>query len=184
MESNPLRILKMLSRIEGHTQGELKMWRSLKLGSIAVVSLGLIGLTACGTGEPDSNVLGSETETPTETAPAPTDTTPEKSSTQGGQVIEVGAYHLELVALPEPGGVHLDFYLQTGDTHEAIPGATVTAQVETPTGEQRTLELPYDAPGEHYAAFLPAEVSGEYKVAILTDIQGEKVNGRFTFNRE
>ncbi len=129
-------------------------------------------------------MLESETETPTETAPAPTETTPEESSTQGGQVIEVGAYHLELVALPEPGGVHLDFYLQTGDTHEAIPGATVTAQVETPNGEQRTLELPYDAPGEHYAAFLPAEVSGEYKVAILTDIQGEKVNGRFMFNRE
>ncbi len=160
------------------------MWRSLKLGSIAVVSLGLIGLTACGTGEPDSNVLESETETPTETAPAPTATTPGEHPTQGGQVIEMDAYHLELVALPEPGGVHLDFYLQTGDTHEAIPGATVTAQVETPNGEQRTLELPYDEPGEHYAAFLPAEVSGEYKVVVLTDIQGEKVNGRFTFNRE
>jgi hypothetical protein len=174
----------MLSRIKCHTQGEIKMWRSLKLGSLAVVSLGLIGLTACGTAEPDSTRLESEMETPTETASAPTETTPEESSTQGGQVIEVGVYHLELVALPEPGGVHLDFYLQTGDTHKAIPGATVTAQVETPNGEQRTLELPYDAPGEHYAAFLPAEVSGEYKVAILTDIQGEKVNGRFTFNRE
>ncbi|MCT7989409.1 hypothetical protein [Laspinema olomoucense] len=160
------------------------MWRSLKLGSIAVVSLGLIGLTACGTGEPGSNVLESATQTPTETVVAPTATTPEEHPTQGGQVIEVGPYHLELVALPEPGGVHLDFYLQTGDTHKAIPAANVTAQVEMPTGEQRTLELPYDETGEHYATFLPAEVSGEYKVAILTDIQGKKVNGRFTFNRE
>jgi hypothetical protein len=160
------------------------MWRSLKLSSIAVLSLGLISLTACGTGEPDSNVRESATETPRETAVAPIQTTPKDRPTQGGQVIEMGPYHLELVALPEPGGVHLDFYLQRGDTHEAIPAATVTAQVETPTGEQRTLELPYDEPGKHYAAFLPAEVAGEYKVAILTDIQGEKVNGRFTFNRE
>ncbi|MGL5194765.1 MAG: hypothetical protein ACRC8Y_14365 [Chroococcales cyanobacterium] len=160
------------------------MWRSLKLGSIAVVSLGLIGLTACETGEPEATVVESATETPTETAAAPTAIPPEEHPTQGGQVIETGAYHLELLALPEPGGVHLDFYLQTGDTHEAIPGATVTAQVETPTGEQRTLELLYDEPGEHYAAFLPAEVPGEYKVVVLTDIQGEKVNGRFTFNRE
>ncbi|AFY84196.1 hypothetical protein Oscil6304_4684 [Oscillatoria acuminata PCC 6304] len=160
------------------------MWRSLKLGSIAVVSLGLIALTACGTTEPETNVLEPETETPTEKAATPMATTPDGHPTQGGQVIEMGPYHLELLALPEPGGVHLDFYLQTGDTHEAIPGATVTAQVETPTGEQRTLELLYDEPGEHYAAFLPAEVSGEYKVVVLTDIQGEKVNGRFTFNRE
>jgi hypothetical protein len=160
------------------------MLRSLKLGSIAVVSLGLIGLTACGTAEPEANVLESAVETPTETAAAPTATTPDGHPTQGGQVIEMGPYHLELVALPEPGGVHLDFYLQTGDTHDAIPNATVTAQVETPTGEQQTLELLYDEPGEHYAAFLPAEVSGEYKVAILTDIQGEKVNGRFTFSLE
>ncbi len=159
------------------------MWRSLKLGCIAV-SLGLIGLTACGTGEPDSTVLESEMETPTETTATPPATTPEKPLTQGVQEIKVGPYHLEFVALPEPGGVQLDFYLQTEETHEAIPGATVTAQVETPTGEQRTLELAYDEPGEHYAAFLPAEVSGEYKVAILTDIQGEKVNGRFAFNRE
>ncbi|MBO0351628.1 hypothetical protein J0895_21590 [Phormidium pseudopriestleyi FRX01] len=160
------------------------MGRSLKLGSIAMVSLGLIGLTACGTGEPEANVLESATETPTETVVTPTAIPPEERPTQGGQVIEMGPYHLELVALPEPGGVHLDFYLQMGDTHEPIPGANVTAQVETPTGEQRTLELLYDEPGEHYAAFLPAEVSGEYKVAILTDIQGEKVNGRFMFNRE
>ncbi len=160
------------------------MWRSLKLGSIALCNLGLIGLTACGTGEANRNVLENTMETPTETAVAPTATPPAGKPTQGGQVIEVGPYHLELLALPEPGGVHLDFYLQSGDTHEAISGANVTAQVETPTGEQKTVELPYDAAGEHYAAFLPVEVSGEYKVAILTDIQGEKVNGRFTFNQQ
>lgn len=30
---------------------------------------------------------------------------------------------------------------------------------------------------------LPETGSGEYKVAILTDINGEKVNGRFNFTK-
>ena len=73
---------------------------------------------------------------------------------RGGQVVEQGAYHLELV--PEKGkdGVHLDFYLQKGDNHQTIPNAKVTGQVQLPNGTQKNLTFKYDADGktidEHY----------------------------------
>ncbi len=95
----------------------------------------------------------------------------------------LGSYHLELVSAPENDGIHLDFFLQTGDNHEAIPDANVTAQVQLPDGEQKTLNMEYDVEGKHYAAFLPAQAAGEYKVAVQTDINGEKVNGRFSFSK-
>ena len=100
---------------------------------------------------------------------------------QGGQVVEVGAYHLELLLGKEENNIHLDFFLQKGDTHEAIPDAKVTAQVQFPDGSQKSYDLAYDAPNQHYATNLPTSASGEYKIAILTDIKGEKVNGRFNF---
>lgn len=100
---------------------------------------------------------------------------------QGGQVIESGPYHLELVALSEPEQLHIDFYLQRGDTHEAIPNATVTAQVQLPNGSQQSLPLTYDDQGEHYVVEIPKAAVGEYKVVMLSDIDGEKVNGRFSF---
>jgi hypothetical protein len=105
------------------------------------------------------------------------------ASNQGGQVIESGIYHLEFVPLLEADSVHLDFYLQKGDNHEAIPDAKVMAQVLLPDGTQKTLDLQYGADGKHYGASLPSKLVGEYKVIILTDIKGEKVNGRFGFKR-
>lgn len=102
---------------------------------------------------------------------------------QGGQVIESGLYHLEFLSSAEASGTHLDFFLQKGDSHEAIPDAKVTAQVQLPDGTQQTLDLEYDAAGKHYTVLLPATASGEYKVAVLSDINGEKVNGRFTFTK-
>ena len=100
---------------------------------------------------------------------------------QGGQVVEAGAYHLELLMVKEENNIHLDFFLQTGDTHAALPDAKVTAQVQFPDGSQKSYDLAYDVPNKHYATNLPTNASGEYKIAILTDIKGEKVNGRFSF---
>ena len=100
-------------------------------------------------------------------------------SHQGGQVVEAGAYHLELLMVKEENNIHLDFFLQTGDTHAAIPDAKVTAQVQFPDGSQKSYDLAYDAPNQHYATNLPTTASGEYKIVILTNIKGEKVNGRF-----
>jgi len=102
---------------------------------------------------------------------------------QGGQVVETGVYHLELVTAKEEGGIHIDFFLQKGDNHESVADAKVTAQIQLPDGTQKSLDLIYDAAGKHYTVNLDSKAAGEYKVVILTDIKGEKVNGRFSFKR-
>ncbi|MBD1871359.1 hypothetical protein H6F95_29485 [Cyanobacteria bacterium FACHB-471] len=166
----------------------MKLNKSL---AIALISLGLV-LGACASGGEQTTTSESpaaspetspaaESSSPTTTAQA--DTAHDTSASQGGQVVEAGPYHLELVTLKESSGVHLDFYLQKGDTHEAILDATVTGQVQLPDGTQKTVEFEYDAAGQHYVATLPDTAPGEYNVAVLTDINGEKVNGRFNFNQ-
>ena len=158
--------------------------------TLTIVSLGLL-LGACSNG---SNSTTTSSASPTSTTPATT-ASPEAKSTaakpesgekhggQGGQVIESGAYHLEFMPEPEANGTHLDFYLQKGDNHEAVPNAKVTAQVQLPNGTQKSLDMKYDSAGKHYTALLPETTAGEYKVAILTDIAGEKVNGRFCLKK-
>lgn len=152
------------------------------------VSLGLL-LGACASSENPTASLESPAASPSVAdSPAADSATSAEAADhsapqQGGQVVEVGNYHLELVAAPEASGTHLDLFLQTGDTHEAIEGATVTGQVQLPDGSQKQVDFEYDAEGQHYVALLPETASGEYKVAILTDISGEKVNGRFSFTK-
>ena len=130
-----------------------------------------LAITACGDG-------GTATA-PDTAAEAPA--TDHSAATKGGQVVETAAYHLELVPVPEAEGIHLDLYLQTGDTHEAVAEATVMAQVQLPDGTQQEIPMEYDAAGEHFFAFLPSQATGEYKTVIQTDINGEKVNARFSF---
>ena len=43
--------------------------------------------------------------------------------------------------------------------------------------------MEYDAAGKHYTAKLEGAAAGAYQVAVLSDIQGEKVNGRFNFTK-
>lgn len=102
---------------------------------------------------------------------------------KGGQVVESGKYHLEFVSEPEDSGTHLDFYLQKGDNHETIPNAKVTAQIQLPDGDEKTLPLTYDAGGKHYAALLPEKASGQYQVKVTAEVNGEKVDGRFNFTK-
>ncbi len=152
----------------------------LSLASLAV-------LAACSNNTPTTSSTTATTVAKVETAQANSTPSATKSETkhgapqQGGQVIESGIYHLELVIAPEENGIHLDFFLQKGDTHEAIPDAKVTAQVHLPDGTQKNLDLAYDAPAKHYGVNLSGKAKGEYKVVILSDIKGEKVNGRFNF---
>lgn len=101
----------------------------------------------------------------------------------GGQVIEAGQYHLEFVPEKEAELSHLDFYLFQGETHTPVPNAKVTAQVKLPDGSHLALAMAYDPADKHYTAKLPGAAAGTYKVAILSDIKGEKVNGRFSFSR-
>lgn len=161
----------------------------LKLSLVVVGSAGLIFLGACGNSNSDIKVDKTTVASPAEQL-AKTEPKSEKAASnkggvpnKGGQVIESGKYHLEFVALKEADGTHLDFYLQTGDNHVAISNAKVTAQIQLPDGTQKELPLTYDAAGKHYAALLPEKATGEYKVAVLSDINGEKVNGRFSFKR-
>jgi hypothetical protein len=151
--------------------------------SVVLLSSGILFLGACSSG----NQTTSSGSSPAPVASAPMDSKPESEkhsgANQGGQVLESGVYHLEFVSEKEAEGTHLDFYLQKGDTHEAVPNAKVTAQVQLPDGTQKSLDMKYDSADKHYTAVVPGTIAGEYKVAILSDIGGEKVNGRFNFTK-
>ena len=144
---------------------------------------------ACSKGDEASAPNSSPAASPVASAPnasspaAATAKTDHPKQSKGGQVVESGPYHLELLTQKEDTGTHLDLYLQKGDNHEPIPGAKVTAQVQLPNGKQQTLELKYDADGKHYAVVFPVKDPGQYPVKVTADINGEKVDGRFTFDR-
>ncbi|OKH39350.1 hypothetical protein NIES2119_06310 [[Phormidium ambiguum] IAM M-71] len=163
---------------------------SIKSLLIVLSSLSLIFLGACASNNQATNPGSTPTSaaSPELTAQQSNVTKTESSGhtakpLQGGQVVESGPYHLEFVPIKESKGFHLDFYLQKGDNHETIPNAKVTAQVQLPDGTEKTILLPYDAAGKHYAAVLPETASGQYNVKITSEIGGEKVDGRFSFNR-
>lgn len=169
--------------------------RSFKSCIILAGSLGLFALGACSSGNQTATTTTSPAASPSAESPTTTSSnstaSAEKSTTatksshggQGGQVIESGPYHLELLPIKEANSTHIDFFLQKGDNHEPIPNAKVTAQVQLPDGSQKSLAMKYDADDKHYTAILPSAAAGEYKVAILTDINGQKVNGRFNFQQ-
>lgn len=155
----------------------------IKLSLVLVSTIGLLA-TGCENSQPTA----SESPAPAEaSAPAETSTSPESGHAAkpqaGGQVVESGPYHLELVPIPEANGTHIDFFLQTGDNHEAIADAKVTAEIQLPDGSTQTLPLPYDAEGKHYAALLNATATGEYQVSVVSEIKGEQVKGRFSFTK-
>jgi hypothetical protein len=165
---------------------------AVKVSTLIVTLFGLLFLGACNSGNQPtnqpSNQPSNQAANSTSSPAASTATTPSSAPTsnhggQGGQVIESGAYHLELITVKEAAGTHIDFFLQKGDNHEPVANAKVIAQVQLPDGSQKSLDMKYDAPGQHYAAILPESTAGEYKVAILSDINGEKVNGRFSFKQ-
>ncbi|MBW4463647.1 MAG: hypothetical protein KME47_25900 [Nodosilinea sp. WJT8-NPBG4] len=152
----------------------------------ALLITGVLALTACGGSEtataPDATIAA-DTPVTAESSAETTTASDHSAASKGGQVVESGPYHLELVPAPEADGIHLDLYLQTGDTHEAIADATALAQVQLPDGTQQEIPMEYDAEGEHFFAFLPSQAAGEYKTVIQTDIKGEKVNARFSFSK-
>lgn len=162
----------------------------LKASAMTITAIGLLFLGACSSGNQATNSASSpaastpaETQPSTAASPAAKAESGEKHGGQGGQVIESGPYHLEFVPEKEAAETHIDFFLQKGDNHEPIPNAKVTAHVQLPDGSQKSLDMKYDAGDKHYTAILPSAAAGEYKVAILSDINGEKVNGRFSFKQ-
>ncbi|ODG98432.1 hypothetical protein A4S05_08860 [Nostoc sp. KVJ20] len=161
--------------------------QSFKLGFVVFASIGLLFLGACGNqaSESSSNPSVATSETATNTGT----TANSKKSAHGGsgsknaQVVEAGKYHLEFVPEKEGSTTHLDLYLQTGDKHEAVPNAKVTADIQSPDGKQKTVTLTYDADGKHYATKLEGVIAGQYQVKVTANVGTEKVNGRFSFNQ-
>jgi hypothetical protein len=163
--------------------------KSLKSGLIILGSVGILFLGACSNANQAANTENSPTAS-TLTTPAPsvsaspaTKTDSEHGASHGGQVVETGSYHLEFVPDKEANGTHIDLYLQTGDNHETVPNAKVTAQVQLPDGKQKTIPFTYDAKDKHYTGLLNEKASGQYQVKINADIKGEQATGRFNFNR-
>jgi hypothetical protein len=164
--------------------------KSLGSGIIVLASAGLLLLGGCGketkTGDSASTSSAPSAETkPTETTIKPMDGM-EKSHMaprKGGQVVESGKYHLELVPEKEGSGTHLDFYLFQGDKHEIMPNAKVTADIQSPDGQLKTVPFSYDASGKHYAAVVSEKAAGQYQVKITATVGSEQVDGRFKFDR-
>ncbi|MCV3214667.1 hypothetical protein OGM63_14275 [Plectonema radiosum NIES-515] len=151
--------------------------KSIKSSLIVLGSVGLLFLGACS----NNNQTAKTENSPSSSSPIAK--TGGHGESHGGQVVETGAYHLEFVPEKEANGTHLDFYLQKGDNHEAIPNAKVTAQVQLPDGTQKSLNLKYDNEGKHYTALLPVNATGQYQVKVTSDVDGKKLDGRFNFNK-
>ena len=166
--------------------------KTIKSSLIVLGTVGLLFLGACGKGDEKSDVNNSQTSAPVASkpassapnaAPAAAGKVDGSKASKGGQVVESGAYHLEFVAEKEATGTHLDFYLQKGDKREPVPNAKVSAQVQLPSGKQQTLAFKYDPDGKHYTVVFPVKGAGNYPVKMNADINGEKVDGRFTFKQ-
>jgi hypothetical protein len=165
--------------------------KSLKTGLIVVGCAALMLLAAYGNTVQATNAANKPDDflakiaaknsppTPTQIAGTPGNS----NSSKGGQVVESGPYHLELVVEKEAAQTHLDFYLQRGDNHQTIPNAKVTSQIQMPDRTQKTVTFTYDQKDQHYTALLPGKVVGQYQMKITADMSGQKVDGRFTFNR-
>jgi hypothetical protein len=162
--------------------------RSLTSGIIVVASAGLLLLGACSKESKTTNPASPKATAPTSAATAtkPMDDGMKQSHMaprKGGQVVESGKYHLELVPEKEGDNTHLDFYVLEGEKHQTVAAAKVTADIQLPDGKQKTIPMNYDAAGKHYAAALSEKAAGKYQVKIFATIGNEKVDGRFSFDR-
>lgn len=159
---------------------------SMTIPTVLAIAASLTGCSSAPTEStapsPSASPIASPNTSPIAASPNATPTGDHSQPKQGGQVVEDGDYHLEFVAAKEGKTTHLDLFLQSGDTHAAIAGAMVEAQVQKPDGTTAKVVLPYDAPGQHYATSIPTTESGEYLVKITAKIKGKTASGRFTFS--
>lgn len=160
--------------------------KSLKLGFVLLASTGLLFLGAC-SGGTQENAESNKTETTKTENVAKTQTGKlEKGNdhkdgehSHGGQVVESGAYHLELVTEKEDKGTHMHLHLEKGEKHEVVTNAKVTAQVQLPDGTQKNVDFKYDEKEQEYTATLPGNAAGQYQMKVTANIGSEKVEGRF-----
>jgi major membrane immunogen (membrane-anchored lipoprotein) len=157
--------------------------KSLSSGIIVVASAGLLLLGGCGKETKTTDSATTNSAPSSETKPMDGMEKSHMAPRKGGQVVESGKYHLELVPEKEASATHLDFYLFQGDKHEIIPTAKVTADVQSPDGKLKTIPFSYDASGKHYAAVVNEKATGQYQVKITATIGSEQIDGRFKFDR-
>lgn len=170
----------------------------IKLSIVTLSSLSLLALAACSSNEASKPIAAESKPAETTTAKAsPAESKAQephkegdghthanaKSHGMGGQIVETGDYHLEFLTHKADSGVSLDFMIGKGEAHTPVTTAKVTAQVQQPDGTQQALEMKYDAGEKVYKAILPKAAPGEYNVAILTDVDGKKMNSRFSFKQ-
>ncbi len=102
---------------------------------------------------------------------------------KGGQVVESGKYHLELVPEKSANETHLDLYVQKGGDHQAISDAKVSGEIQSPDGQSKSITFAYDTAGKHYAGVVPGKTAGVYQLKVNANIGGDIADGRFSFNR-
>jgi hypothetical protein len=95
--------------------------------------------------------------------------------------VKMGDYLMELESHKEGNSLHFDFHLHKGK--DEVADAKVTAQLQIPDGSQKSLEMPFSSEEKAYVAKLESAATGEYKVAVLSDLKGEKMNARFTIKQ-
>lgn len=163
--------------------------KTLKLNLIALTGAGVILFGGCASNQPENTIQtqsdsaakpAGETNTKTETSAEKEHSHGDKKA--GGQVVNLGQYHLEFNPDIQKDSTHLDMNLH-GDQDQEITDAKLTAQIQLPDGTKKTLPIPYNTEEKQYTAKLPETATGDYKVVIQTDLKGEKLNGRFSFNR-
>ena len=157
--------------------------KSLKSNLIILGSVGLLFLVACNKGAQASYTKSSPASSPGDSQPASSAPAPASAGVDLNSDMDFGGYHFEFGSEKKATGTLLYLYLQKKDKKEPVPNAKVMAQVQLPNGKQQTLALKYDAEGKHYAVVFPGKDPGSYPVKVTADINGEKVDGRFTFNQ-
>jgi hypothetical protein len=174
----------------------------IKLSIVTLASLSLMTLSACSgsseaskstapdskpaeTTAPDSKAQGNSKEGEPHEHKGGEDHSHGNSGGHGigGQVVETDAYHLEFLSNKAGEGASLDFMIGDSKSHAPVTTAKVTAQIQMPDGTQQSLDMKYDAGAKLYKATLPKASAGEYNVAILSDIEGKKMNSRFSFKQ-
>jgi ABC-type Fe3+-hydroxamate transport system substrate-binding protein len=165
--------------------------RNIKSFFIILASISLLLFTACNSKNSENSSV-TKTEETTKKIDASSQEKDQKkddvkhkeskNNSHGGQVVEVGKYHLELVANKEENKTHIDLFLEDREKHQVIPNAKVTGEIQLPDGTQKTLDFKYEVEGEHYVAILASNAAGQYQVKITADVASDKVNGRFSIN--
>jgi uncharacterized lipoprotein YmbA len=152
---------------------------SLLIGGFALL------LASCSSGEKAAQApsLATEQVSPAASTAPDVKSAMKEHGGKGGQVVESGKYHLELIPEKSANETHLDLYVQKGDGHESVTDAKVSGEIQSPDGQSKPITFTYDAEGKHYAGVVPGKTAGAYQLKITANVGADKADGRFSFNR-